>query len=334
MTTPSRPLGASGLKVGPIGLGAMGLSEFYGEPAPEGEAINLIHLAIDEGIDHIDTAEMYGVGRNESLVGKALRGRRDRVVLATKFGPQRDPETGARLGIDGSPECVRRSIEGSLSRLGVETVDLYYLHRVDPDTPIEETVGAMARLVEEGKVRALGLSEASAETLRRACAVHPIAALQSEYSLFSRDIEESILPACRELNVSLVAYSPLGRGILTGRWSGGDDRPSGEGEFRTGGMQPRYAPDNFNANLKLVEVVKEIAARHKAMPAQIALAWVLSRGEDVVTIPGTTRRRHLESNLSALQVKLDPTDLERLESLAAHVKGERYSEDGMKWVNG
>ncbi len=327
----TRKLGHSDLEITALGLGCMGLSEFYGPPAPEQEGIRLLQAALDRGVNHFDTAEMYGLGRNETLVGKAFHDRRDRIVLATKFGPRRDAETGARLGVDGSPANVRRSVEGSLKRLRTDVIDLYYLHRVDPDTPIEETVGAMARLVEEGKVRALGLSEASAATLRRAHATHPISALQSEYSLFTRGIESEILPACRELGVTLVAYSPLGRGILTGRWTSAD-RPSAAGDFRHGESQPRYSERNFEANLELVEVVKEVAARHGVTAAQVALAWVLDRGEDVAAIPGTTRRSHLESNLGALEVRLDEKDRVRLQSLAERVLGERYNEEGMRTV--
>ena len=248
MTLDTRPLGQSGLEVTALGLGCMGLSEFYGPRTDEREAVSLLHEALERGITHFDTAEMYGLGHNETLVGRAFADRRDQVVIATKFGPQRDRETGAFTGVDGSPAMVRRSVEGSLQRLGMEVIDLYYLHRMDPDTPIEDTVGEMARLIQEGKIRAIGLSEAGAETLRRAAAVHPVSALQTEYSLFSRDVEAEILPTCRELGITLVAYSPLGRGILTGRWSAAD-RPAGEGEFRQGASQPRYSADNFAANL-------------------------------------------------------------------------------------
>jgi aryl-alcohol dehydrogenase-like predicted oxidoreductase len=307
----------------------MGLSEFYGPPTPDAVGVRLLREAVDHGITHFDTAEMYGMGRNETLVGKALADRRDGLVVATKFGPLRAPD-GSRLGVDGSPQNVRRASEGSLKRLGMDHVDLYYLHRVDPDTPIEDTVGAMARLVEEGKVRALGLSEASPATLRRAHAVHPITALQTEYSLFSREIEEEILPTCRELGVTLVAYSPLGRGLLTGTYD--RDYQPAEGDYRANG-QPRFSRENLEANLALVEVVKEVAERHGVTPAQVALAWVLSRGDDVVSIPGTTHLRHLEENLRALAVELTAEDMAALDPLVSEVRGERYNEAGMKAID-
>ncbi|MEZ5065967.1 MAG: aldo/keto reductase [bacterium] len=326
-----RSLGRSGLQVSPIGLGCMGLSEFYGPRKEANDAKKLIDTAIDLGVTHFDTAEMYGMGHNESLVGPALAGHDD-VVLATKFGPLRDPETGAFTGVDGSEQNARRAIEGSLRRLGRESVDLYYLHRVDRSRPIEETVEAMAKLVQEGKVRAIGLSEASAATLRRAHAVHPIAALQTEYSIFTRDIEDEILPACRELGVTLVAYSPLGRGFLTGRFDK-MNRPSGKGDFRQGQSQPRFEAENFERNLELVETVKDVAARHGVTPAQVALAWVLDRGNDIVTIPGTTRIANLEANLGALDVELTDGDREALDSLSEKVRGQRYGEHGMAGVN-
>jgi len=328
---PTRRLGRTDLHVSAVGLGCMGMSEFYGPPMNEKEAVDLLQAAVDRGVTHFDTAEMYGIGHNERLVGRALGDRREGLVIATKFGPLRDEKTGERLGIDGSPANVRRASEGSLKRLGLETIDLYYLHRMDPATPIEETVGAMKRLVEEGKVRTLGLSEASAQTLRRAHAVHPITALQTEYSLFSRHVEEEVLPTCRELGITLVAYSPLGRGLLAGSFTR-ERRPTGEGEFRRGELQPRFRDGNYEANLALVETVKAMAARRGASPAQVALAWVLLQGEDVVTIPGTTKRSHLESNLGALEVELSPEDLKDLEPLSGRVKGERYNEAGMRAV--
>jgi aryl-alcohol dehydrogenase-like predicted oxidoreductase len=322
-----RRLGRTDLRVHPVGLGCMGMSEFYGPAMDEDEAVGLIHRAVDRGVNHFDTAELYGVGHNERLVGRALRDRRDGQVIATKFGPLRDPD-GTRHGIDGSPANVRRASEGSLRRLGVDTIDLYYLHRMDPDTPIEDTVGAMARLVDEGKVRALGLSEANAETLRRAHAVHPITALQTEYSLFTRHVEDEILPTCRELGITLVAYSPLGRGLLAGKFTR-EDRPDGEEEFRRGEFQPRFQDGNYEANLALVETVKAVAERHDVTPSQVALAWVLDRGDDVVTIPGTTRLPHLESNLAAMAVDLSEEDREKLGELSGRVRGERYNEAGM-----
>jgi len=328
----SRHLGQSGISVSAIGLGCMGLSEFYGAPTPESAAIDLLHRAVDLGITHFDTAEIYGQGRNEGLLGKAFAGRWDRIVLATKFGPQRDPATGAFVGVDGSASNVRQSCEKSLKRLGAETIDLYYLHRVDPATPIEETVGAMARLVQEGKIRALGLSEASAETLARAHAVHPIAALQTEYSLFSRDIEQDILPTCVKLGISLVAYAPLGRGMLTGRYASAGDRPSGETDFRAR-MQPRFQPENMAANLQLVEAVKTIAAQKGCAAAQVALAWVLDRGDHVVAIPGTTRLANLQTNLGALKCRLTGEDRAALDALAHRVRGDRYAPDEMAALN-
>lgn len=332
MTPKTRKLGDTGIEVSTIGLGCMGLSEFYGPATEERAAVSLIHQAIDLGVTHFDTAEMYGIGRNESLLGKALAGRRDEITLATKFGPLRDPETGAFTGVDGSPANVRRAVEGSLERLGTDTIDLYYLHRVDPDTPIEETVGAMAELVAEGRVRALGLSEASAATLRRAHAVHPITALQTEYSIFSRDVEADIFPACIELGVTLVAYSPLGRGLLTGRYATAEDRPTGDADYRAATM-PRFEEENFRTNLELVEAVKAVGERIGATPSQVALAWVLGRGENVVTIPGTTQLAHLKQNLGALGVSLTDGDGARLDGLGTRVRGERYGESGMSMID-
>jgi aryl-alcohol dehydrogenase-like predicted oxidoreductase len=328
----ARTLGKSEVAVSAIGLGCMGLSEFYGEPTQEAEATKLLHRAIDLGITHFDTAELYGQGHNEALLGKAFAGRWNQVVLATKFGPQRDSATGAFLGVDGSPINVRNSCEKSLQRLGTDKIDLYYLHRVDQATPIEETVGELARLVQEGKIRAIGLSEASAKTIERANAVHPVAALQSEYSIFSRDIEHNILPICVELGISLVAYSPLGRGILTGRYTAPDDRPTSETDFRSQ-MQPRFQPGNIEANLKLVEAVKAVAAQKECTAAQVALAWVLDQGEHIVTIPGTTKITNLESNLGALDCQLSNEDHLRLNALADQVLGERYTPEAMAAVN-
>lgn len=328
----TRNLGNSGISVSAIGLGCMGLSEFYGPPAQEPEAIQLLHRAVDLGITHFDTAEIYGQGHNEQLLGKAFAGRWGQIVLATKFGPQRDPATGAFVGVDGSPANVRRSCEQSLQRLGTEKIDLYYLHRMDPSTPIEETVSEMAKLVQEGKVRAIGLSEASAETIRRASVVHPIAALQTEYSIFSREIEQDILPACVELGVSLVAYSPLGRGLLTGRYRSASERPTGEADFRAQ-MQPRFQPDNIDANLKLVAAITEIAARRGCVAAQIALAWVLGQGDHIVAIPGTTKLANLETNWGALDCRLAEEDRVVLNTLAGKVLGERYAPAEMAAVN-
>lgn len=328
----TRNLGRSGISVSTIGLGCMGLSEFYGPPAEEAEAINLLHQAVDLGVTHFDTAELYGVGRNEQLLGKAFNGRWDQIVLATKFGPQRDPDSGAFLGLDGSPENVRSSCEKSLQRLGTDKIDLYYLHRVDPDTPIEDTVGEMSRLVEEGKIGAIGLSEASAMTLTNANAVYPVAALQTEYSVFSRDIEQDILPTCIELGVSLVAYSPLGRGMLTGRYTAPGDRPTAETDFRAQ-AQPRFQPGNIETNLNLVEAIKEIAFHRGCTASQVALAWVLGQGDHIVAIPGTTKLANLESNLAALDCRLTEEDLGVLNNLADQVQGERYTPEAMSSVN-
>ncbi len=327
-----RNLGQSGISVSAIGLGCMGLSEFYGEPTPTSEAISLLHRAVDLGITHFDTAEIYGQGQNEQLLGKAFSGRWDQIVLATKFGPQRDPATGAFVGVDGSPANVRDSCEKSLKRLGAEKIDLYYLHRVDPATPIEDTVGEMAKLVQEGKIGAVGLSEASARTIERAHAVHPIAALQTEYSIFSRDIEKDILPTCVALGISLVAYSPLGRGLLTGRYTAASDRPTSQTDFRAQ-LQPRFQPQNIASNLKLVEAIKEIAARKGCVAAQVALAWLLDQCDHVVTIPGTTRLANLQTNMGALDCRLTEENRATLNELADQVLGERYAPEGMAAIN-
>jgi aryl-alcohol dehydrogenase-like predicted oxidoreductase len=315
-----------------IGLGCMGFSEFYGEPMSESEAIHLLHRAIDLGITHFDTAEIYGQGRNEQLLGKAFDGRWDQVVLATKFGPQRDPATGDFVGLDGSPANVRNSCEKSLKRLGTEKIDLYYLHRVDPATRIEDTVGEMAKLVQEGKIGAIGLSEASARTIERAHAVYPIAAIETEYSIFSRDVEKDILPSCVRLGISLVAYSPLGRGMLTGRYASTSDRPTGDTDFRAQ-MQPRFQPGNIESNLKLVEAIKEIAAQKECVAAQVALAWVLEQGDHIVAIPGTTKLANLQTNLGALDCRLTKKDRAALNQLADRVCGDRYSPEDMEGVN-
>jgi len=316
-----RTLG-QGLEVTAMGLGCMGMSEFYGR-GDEDEAIRTIHRALDLGIDFLDTADMYGPFTNEKLVGRAIADRRDTVVLATKFGNVRG-ENGERLGIDGSPEYVRKACDASLRRLGTDHIDLYYQHRVDQTVPIEETVGAMAELVQQGKVRHLGLSEASPQTIRRAHAVHPITALQTEYSLWTRDPEAEVLPTVRELEIGFVAYSPLGRGFLTGRFTSPDDFE--EGDFRAN--HPRFQGENFQRNLDLVERVKAIADEKGCTPGQLALAWVLHCGEDIVPIPGTKHVTYLEENAGAADVTLTDEDLARLDEVAPAgvAAGERYAD--------
>lgn len=325
-----RTLGRQGLVVSALGLGCMGMSEFYG-PRDEAEAVATIHRALDLGIDFLDTADVYGPFTNEELVGRAIRGRRDRVVLATKFGIVRDLENRTIRGVDGRPEYVRQACDASLRRLGVDTIDLYYQHRVDPRTPIEDTVGAMADLVRAGKVRWLGLSEAGPATLRRACAVHPISALQTEYSLWTRDPEDGVLATCRELGIGFVAYSPLGRGFLTGQIRRSEDLAPDD--YRR--FSPRFQGENFQKNLDLVERVSALAREKGCTPAQLALAWVLAEGPDVVPIPGTKRRKYLEENVGALAVKLSADDLRRLDEVApaGAAAGLRYPEPMMAFVN-
>jgi aryl-alcohol dehydrogenase-like predicted oxidoreductase len=326
----SRNLGRSGLTVSALGLGCMGMSEFYG-PRDDQESIATIHRALDLGMTFLDTSDIYGPHKNEELVGQAIRGRREQVVLATKFGIVRDPANPSLRGVNGKPDYVRQSCEASLRRLGIETIDLYYQHRVDPATPIEETVGAMAELVKAGKVRHLGLSEAGAQTLRRAARVHPIAALQSEYSLWTRDPEEEILATCRELGVGFVAYSPLGRGFLTARFKRFEDLPADD--YRR--VSPRFQGDNFEKNLDLVRQVEEMAKAKGCKPSQLALAWVLAQGDDIVPIPGTKRRQYLEENVGAIDLELTARDLRRIdESFPQGVAaGSRYPEAMMKAVN-
>lgn len=325
-----RLLGNTERKLPAIGLGCMGLSEFYGSPLEQSAAIKLLHEAIELGVEHFDTAEMYGIGgANETLLGKAFVNRRNRVFIATKFGPKRDFETGEFLGLDGSRENCRRAVEGSLQRLRTDVIDLYYLHRVDPSVPIEETVAAMAELVSEGKVRAIGLSEASGQTIRRAAQIHPISAVQSEYSIFSRDIEAEVIPACLEVGASLVPYSPLGRGMLTGRFK---TEILGEGDWRL--TTPRYQGDAYAANVALVDEIEAVASTKSCTPAQVALAWVLGHGEHIMPLTGTTKLENLNSNLGAYSVELSDDEQAILNALADRVMGDRYDKWGMASIDG
>ena len=324
----TRTLGLKGPTVSALGLGCMGMSEFYGG-RDDAESVATIHRALDLGVTFFDTSDAYGPHTNERLVGRAVADRRDQVLLATKFGIVRDPDDPTARGVNGRPEYVRQAAEGSLQRLGVDHIDLYYQHRVDPDTPIEETIGAMAELVQEGKVRYLGMSEAGPETLRRANAVYQITALQTEYSLWSRDPGDEILPTCRELGIGFVAYSPLGRGFLTGAIQSIDDLA--QDDYRR--SSPRFQGENFDRNLELVGTISELAADKAVTPAQLALAWVLAQGEDIVPIPGTKRRARLEENVGAVDLELSDDELREIADALPEASGERYPEQMMATVS-